>query len=380
MYPMKVIVALDSFKGSLSSMEAGLAVKTGILAACPDAHVLVKPLADGGEGTADALTSGLGGEKISLTVTGPLGFPVTASYGYLKEKNLAILELASAAGITFVTESEKDPLSASTYGVGEIILDAIERGCRHFIVGLGGSATNDGGVGMLQALGYRFLDENGKEVGCGGKALSDIASVCKAHVHPLLSHCRFQVACDVTNPLCGPHGATYIYGPQKGVTEDLKASLDSAMAHYASVTEQFTGTAFRDTPGAGAAGGAGFAFLSYLHASLVPGTHLVMETLRFAEELQTADIVVTGEGRLDAQTVMGKAPIRVAQLAKKSGCMVIALSGSVTKEAASCNAAGIDAFFPILGSILTLEEALRPATATENLSRTAEQVFRLLKN
>ncbi|MSR93699.1 glycerate kinase [Clostridiaceae bacterium 68-1-5] len=376
---MKVVVAIDSFKGSLSSMEAGIAAKEGILAAHPSAQVVVKPLADGGEGTADALIAGLGGQTISLRVSDPLGAPVSVHYGYWPDRQLAVLEMASAAGITLIPESEKDPLAATTYGVGEMIRDAIQRGCRHFIIGIGGSVTNDGGVGMLKALGYRFLDQNGTDVGMGGSALSKIFSISAAHVLPELKLCQFQIACDVSNPLCGPTGATYIYGPQKGVTEALKAPLDAAMAHYASVTEQTMHNCFRDTPGSGAAGGMGFACLSYLQASLIPGIQLIMEATHLTEELKTADVVVTGEGRLDAQTTMGKAPVGIAKLAKQFGATVIAFSGSATKDATACNAAGIDAFFPILRNVVTLEEALSPETAKENLSLTAEQVFRLLQ-
>lgn len=376
---MKVVVAIDSFKGSLSSLEAGMAAKEGILAAHPSAQVIVKPLADGGEGTADALIAGLGGQTISLTVSGPLGAPVSVHYGYWPDKQMAVLEMASAAGITLIPESEKDPLKATTYGVGEMIRDAIKRGCRHFIMGIGGSITNDGGVGMLKALGYRFLDQEGVDVGMGGEALAQISSISAAQVLPELKLCRFQIACDVSNPLCGPTGATYIYGPQKGVTQALVEPLDAAMAHYASVTEQAMGNCFRDTPGAGAAGGMGFACLSYLQASLTPGIQLIMEATNLAKELKTADVVVTGEGRLDAQTTMGKAPVGIARLAKQFGATVIAFSGSATKDATACNGAGIDAFFPILRNVVTLEEALAPETAKENLSLTAEQVFRLLK-
>ena len=375
---MKVVVAIDSLKGSLSSIQAGHAVKQGILSACPDAKVVVKPLADGGEGTTDSLIEGLGGTRIDLQVTGPLGSSVSAYYGYLEESKTAVLEMASAAGITLVPETQKDPLAATTYGVGEMILNALHRGCRKFIIGIGGSATNDGGLGMLKALGYRFLDREGNDLGEGAQALSKIASISTEHVDPLLADCEFQVACDVTNPLCGPNGATYIYGPQKGVTEEMKAPLDAAMEHYAKISEQSTRTQFANTPGAGAAGGLGFAFLSYLNATLVPGIDLILDAIHLEKEIQDADVVVTGEGRLDHQTAMGKAPIGVARIAKKYGAVVVAFAGSVTRDASACNQAGIDAFFPIVRVITTLEEAMDPANARENLSLTAEQVFRLI--
>lgn len=375
---MKVVIAVDSFKGSLSSMEAGRAARAGILAARPDASVTIKPLADGGEGTADALIEGLGGSKIDITVTGPMGQPVQACYGYLDASSTAVIEMAAAAGITLVAPEERNPHIASTYGVGEMILDAAARGCRDFIIGIGGSVTNDGGIGMLKALGFRFLDKDGRDAGEGGQALGKIMSVDTGGRNPLLTGCRFQVACDVTNPLCGKNGATYIYGPQKGVTEDLLEQLDADMAHYAAVTAEALGSGHAVAKGAGAAGGLGFAFLSYLGAVLTPGVDLILDAVGLREELADADIVVTGEGRLDAQTAMGKAPAGVARLAKAYGIKVIAFAGSVAKGASACNEAGIDAFFPVIRGVTTLEEAMKPDTARENMTAAVEQVFRLL--
>ena len=375
---MKVVVAIDSFKGSLSSIEAGQAVKAGVLAAHPDANVIIKPLADGGEGTTDAFIEGLGGQRIDLTVTGPMGSPVSCYYGYLEKDKTAIIEMASASGITLVPAHQKNPLTASTRGVGEMILHALEQGCRHFIIGIGGSATNDAGIGMLKALGYSFLDEQGLDVGEGAQALGKVASIDAKNRHPLLDDCQFRIACDVTNPLCGENGATYIYGPQKGVTEAQKESLDQDMVHFADVTETTLNCAFKNYPGAGAAGGLGFAFLSYLHASLSPGVELILDAINLSDALNGADIVVTGEGQLDRQTAMGKAPVGVAKLAKAHGAKVLAFSGSVTKEAVACNQAGIDAFFPILRRIVTLEEAMDPSTARSNMTASVEQVFRLL--
>lgn len=375
---MKVVVAIDSFKGSLSSIEAGQAVKAGVLAAHPDANVIIKPLADGGEGTTDAFIEGLGGQRIDLTVTGPMGSPVSCYYGYLEKDKTAIIEMASASGITLVPAHQKNPLTASTRGVGEMIIHALEKGCRHFIIGIGGSATNDAGIGMLKALGYSFLDEQGLDVGEGAQALGKVASIDAKNRHPLLDDCQFRIACDVTNPLCGENGATYIYGPQKGVTEAQKESLDQDMAHFADVTETTLNCAYKNYPGAGAAGGLGFAFLSYLHASLSPGVELILDAINLSDALNDADIVVTGEGQLDRQTAMGKAPVGVAKLAKAHGAKVLAFSGSVTKEAVACNQAGIDAFFPILRRIVTLEEAMDPSTARSNMTASVEQVFRLL--
>lgn len=375
---MKVVIAIDSLKGSLSSMEAGTAIKDGILAAKPDAEVIVKPLADGGEGTTDALIEGMNGERIDLTVTGPMHTPVDAYYGYLKDTNTAVMEMASAAGITLVPDSEKNPLLATSYGVGEMINDAIQRGCRNFIIGIGGSVTNDGGIGMLKALGVRFLDENGEDAGEGGQSLAKVARIDVSGMNPLLKECHIQIACDVNNPLCGENGSTYVYGPQKGVTEDMKKTLDEAMAHFARVTSETLENDYMNTPGAGAAGGLGYAFLAYTGAALTPGIELILDAVGLEEELSGADVVVTGEGRLDFQTAMGKAPVGVARLAKKYNAKVIAFAGSVTKEATACNKEGIDAFFPILRSVCTLAEAMDPVAARNNMTATVEQVFRLL--
>lgn len=375
---MKVVVAIDSFKGSLSSMEAGTAIKEAIHKVHSHAQVIVKPLADGGEGTTDSLTLGLGGEKIPVTVTGPLGEPVKAYYGYIKETNTAIMEMASAAGITLVEPSKRNPLVTTTRGVGEMILNAISHGCKNFIIGIGGSATNDGGIGMLQALGWKFLNKDGQSVGEGGHALSLIHTIDSSNVPEQVLSCSYRIACDVTNPLCGSNGATYIYGPQKGATPSMLEPLDQALLHYAAVTEHHTHTSYQSASGAGAAGGMGFAFLSYLNAQLVPGVGLILDAISLESDIKDADIVITGEGRLDHQTAMGKAPVGVARLAKKYGARVIAFAGSVTPDAAICNNAGIDAFFPIVREIITLEEAMKPETAARNLKATVEQVFRLL--
>lgn len=374
---MKVVVAIDSLKGSLSSMEAGLAIKEGVLAAQPDAEVIVKPLADGGEGTTDALIEGMNGERIDLTVTGPMHTPVDAYYGYLRETNTAVMEMASAAGITLVPDKEKNPLLATSYGVGEMIIDAIQRGCRNFIIGIGGSITNDGGIGMLKALGVRFLDEKGEDAGEGEQALAKVACIDLSGLNPLLKECHIQVACDVNNPLCGESGSTYVYGPQKGVTEDMKKTLDEAMAHFARVTSESLENDYMNTPGAGAAGGLGFAFLAYVGATLTPGIELILDAVGLEDELSGADVVVTGEGRLDFQTAMGKAPVGVARLAKKYNARVVAFAGSVTKEATACNKEGIDAFFPILRGVCTLADAMDPVNARNNMIATVEQVFRL---
>lgn len=374
---MKVVIAIDSLKGSLSSMDAGHAIKEGILRAT-DADVIIKPLADGGEGTTDALIEGMGGEKISLTVKGPLQTPVEAYYGYLQESNTAIMEMAMASGITLIPGEALDPLNTTTYGVGEMIKDAIHRGIRNFIIGIGGSATNDGGTGMLSALGYEFLDTNGQSVGFGGQCLEKIAAISDKNKLAELEECHFQIACDVENPLCGPKGATYIYGPQKGVSNTLLPLLDAGMRNYGQIAEIFTGKQTMETAGAGAAGGLGFAFVTFLNGELKSGIDLILDAVGLEESLENADFVITGEGRLDQQTAMGKGPAGVAKLGKKYGAKTIALAGSVTEDASACNAAGIDGYFCILSSISTLEEAMNPDTARKNLTLTAEQLFRLL--
>ena len=374
---MKIVVAVDSFKGSMTSMEAARAVRDGILAADPKTYIVIKPLADGGEGTTDALIEGMHGEKVKITVTGPYGEKIDSYYGYLPEKKTAVIEMAAAAGITL--SDKREPMQATTYGVGEMISDAIDRGCRNIIMGIGGSATTDGGIGMMKALGIQFLDENGNDVGEGAQALFRVRKIQTEGVHPLLSKVRFQIACDVTNPLCGSQGAVYVFGPQKGVTEEIKAMLDEAMNRYAAVVESTLGIRCRDIPGAGAAGGLGFACLAFLNAVLTPGIDLVLNAVDLESELLDADIVVTGEGRLDEQTAMGKAPVGVAKRAKKYGAKVIAFAGSVTEGAGACNKEGIDAFFPIVRGVTTLDEAMSKETAMANMRAASEQVFRLFR-
>ena len=375
---MKVVVAMDSFKGSLSSLEAGEAVKNGVLRAMPDAEVVVRPMADGGEGTVEALTLGMGGKLERATVTGPLGEKVNCIYGVLEKSKTAIIEMSGAAGITLVPKEKRNPLHTTTYGVGEVIKDAISKGCRHFIVGIGGSATNDGGVGMLQALGYGMLDKDGRPVALGAKGLKDLAVITDDQVLPELKKCTFRVACDVTNPLCGETGCSAVFGPQKGADTVMIKAMDAWLSHYAKLTAEKYEKSDAVYPGTGAAGGMGFAFLSYMNAVLESGVQIVLEETDLESYVKDSDIVVTGEGRLDGQTVYGKAPIGVAKLAKKYGKPVIAFAGSVTDDASACNDHGIDAFFPILRNIQTLQEAMEPEMTRKNMERTAEQVFRLI--
>ena len=376
---MKVVIAIDSFKGSISSPDAGAAIREGIQRVFPDAEVFVRPLADGGEGTVEALAIGMHGRIRTVTVTGPLGTPVEAAYGILDDSKTAIIEMSAAAGITLVDEPNRNPLYTTTYGVGELIRDAIINGCRNFIVGIGGSATNDGGIGMLQALGFGMLDENGNQVEFGAKGLRQLKSITTSHVLPELSKCTFRVACDVTNPLCGSTGCSAVFGPQKGADSEMINMMDRWLKDYALLSRKYFPDVNESLSGAGAAGGLGFAFLTFLHASLESGIKIVLDETKLRDYVQNADIVVTGEGRLDGQTVMGKAPIGVAKIAKEYGKPVIAFSGCVTKDAIACNEHGIDAFFPVLRSVSTLDEAMCRTNAMQNIEDTAEQVFRLIR-
>lgn len=376
---MKAVIAIDSLKGSLTSREAGDAIREGILSACPDASVTVLPLADGGEGTVEALTLGMGGTIQDVRVTGPLGEKINARYGILGDGKTAVVEMSAAAGITLVPVEKRNPLEATTYGVGEILRDAIKKDCRNFIIGIGGSATNDGGIGMLQALGYGILDEKGRQVPFGAKGLRNIAAITDNDVIPELSACHFRIACDVTNPLCGEQGSSAIFGPQKGADPAMIEQMDQWLARFARICRENHSKADAEQPGTGAAGGLGFAFLAFTNAVLESGVKIVLEETHLEDYVRDADIVVTGEGRLDGQTVMGKAPIGVARIAKKYGKPVIAFAGSVTADAKACNTHGIDAYFPILRRIVTLPEAMDSRNAKTNMAETVEQVFRLYR-
>jgi len=375
---MKVVVAIDSFKGSMSSLEAGEAIAKGVKKANKDAIVEIRPLADGGEGTVEALSIGMGGKLVNVEVTGPAGKSVNAVYGIVESSKTAIIEMSQAAGITLVSGDEKNPLYTTTFGVGEMIKDAIRKGCRHFIVGIGGSATNDCGIGMLQALGYEFLDKDGKQVGFGASGVRDIVSIKDENVIKELAECNFRVACDVNNPLCGDLGCSAIYGPQKGATKEMVADMDAWLLRYSKLVKEKYPNADSENPGTGAAGGLGYAFQNFTKSKMESGIQIVLDETRLEEYVKDADVVVTGEGRLDRQTAMGKAPIGVANIAKKYNKKVIAFSGSVTEDAFVCNEHGIDAFFPILRRIVTLEEAMKSDIAKRNLMDTTEQVFRLL--
>ena len=374
---MKVVVAIDSFKGSLSSVQAGNAVREGVLRAVPEAEVIVRPVADGGEGTVDALVEGLAGEKMPVCVTGPLGEPVCCAYGMLPG-GMAVMEMASCSGLPLVPSEKRNPRFTTTYGLGEMILHALERGCRSFLIGIGGSATNDGGIGMLTALGFRFLTAAGESAGIDGRAAGRVACIDASGADARLAQCRFRIACDVSNPLFGPNGASCIYGPQKGATPEIAAELDDGLRHFSEVVKHQFGRSGDQLPGSGAAGGLGYAFISFLPAVLESGIAVVLDAIHIADDMEGADFVITGEGRMDFQTAMGKAPIGIAKLGKRCGAVTLAFAGATADDAAAVNQSGIDAYFAIPQAPLALAEAMEPGRARRNLASRAEQVFRAI--
>lgn len=376
---MKIVISIDSLKGSLTSIEAANAIKKGILSVDNKSDVVIMPLADGGEGTVEALVQGMNGEEKVISVTGPINEKVNATYGILKETNTAIIEMAQASGLPLVPAELRNPLNTTTYGVGEIIKEAIEKGCRNFIVGIGGSATNDCGVGMLQALGFEFYDENDNLVGLGGKVLNQIKRIKTDNKLKELDECNFKIACDVNNPLYGENGAAYIYGPQKGATKEIIKELDKGLKNFAEVVKKDLGKDIAHIEGAGAAGGLGFGFLGFLNSKLESGIKIILDEIKLEEVVKDADLVITGEGRLDNQTAMGKAPIGVAKLAKKHGAKVIAIAGCTTPDAVKCNEEGIDAYFSIVNKAMTIDEAMKKENATQNMIETTIQIFNLIK-
>lgn len=390
----KVVIASDSFKGSLTSREVGEAAARGVQKARQEADCEVVAVADGGEGTVEAIVSARKGRLIDVQVDDPLGRPILATYGICsqqhnepKESELAVIEVAAASGLPLLAATERNPWLTSSRGTGEVIRDALLRGCRRFMVGLGGSATNDAGLGMLQALGYRFLDADGKEVGEGGGETGRVVTIDCSQAMQELKEAKFTVACDVTNPLTGAQGASRVFGPQKGADAEMVEKLDKNLASFAAVTEKFLHSSglykqekmdFANRPGAGAAGGLGFAFLAFLGAEMKPGIEMVLDAVGFAERLEGASLVITGEGRLDRQTCMGKTPYGVLKYAQRAGMPTIAIGGAVEEEAVEgLLAAGFEAVFPIVAGPCSLERALQPEVAKSNVERTAEMIIRL---
>ena len=372
---MRIVVAPNAFKGSLSALAAAKAIGDGIRLADPDADLILVPIADGGDGTVDALVAGADGQHRVLRVGGPLTDPVDADYGVIDGGKTAVIEMAKAAGLALVPQDKRDPRVTTTYGVGELLQQAYEGGARHFIVGIGGSATNDGGAGMAQALGYHLLDAQGHELPPGGLALQNLARIHVGGVHANWNDAQVDVACDVTNPLTGPSGASAVYGPQKGATPEMVAELDAALKHFAEIIRRDLGVDVEPLPGAGAAGGLGAGLVAFTGARLRPGAEMVLEALKLDDRIKGADLVITGEGRLDSQTArFGKGPAAVARHARKAGIPVVALAGGIADEAEL--ALLFDGLEATVVEPCTLEDAI--AQAEPLLLRAANRVMRLL--
>lgn len=374
---MKVIFAPDSFKESLSAPAVAAALARGFQRVIPQLEAVLLPVADGGEGTTEALVSATGGQLFEQVVTDPLGRPITAQWGLLggQTEPMAVIETAAASGLHLLTLDERNPCLTSTFGTGELVRAALDAGVRRFIIGLGGSATNDAGAGFLQALGAQLLDQEGQALRPGGLALSGLQQIDLSQLDPRLASCHFEVACDVNNPLTGIKGASAVFGPQKGADAQMVAALDAALSHFAKLAEPVTGRDFSLLPGAGAAGGLGAALTGFLNAELRSGIDIVLDALNFDSYLNGAQLVITGEGRIDSQTIHGKTPIGVARRAKRQGLPVVAVAGSVSADAAVVYQHGIDAVFSIMQGVATLPQALQEASS--NLERTAESIARL---
>ncbi|HBC6430353.1 glycerate kinase [Citrobacter amalonaticus] len=375
---MKIVIAPDSFKESLSAMQVATAIEQGFREIYPDAQYVKLPMADGGEGTVESMVEATEGHYHFIDVTGPLGTPVQARWGILGDGKTAVIEMAAASGLHHVPPEHRNPLLTTSYGTGELILAALDRGVEHIILGIGGSATNDGGAGMLQALGIDLLDEKGDALPEGGGALSKLATIDTSHADPRLKTVSVTVACDVNNPLCGPTGASAIFGPQKGATEAMVAALDGALAVYGKRLQEFTGRDVMNAPGAGAAGGMGAALLGLLGADLKPGVEIVINALQLERLVADASLVITGEGRLDSQSICGKTPIGVARCAKRYQKPVIALAGGLTQDHQIVHEHGLDAVFSVLTRIATLPEALEDAEYNLRISaRNIASVWKL---
>jgi glycerate kinase len=372
--PIKIIIAPDSFKGSVSALEAAQAIESGIRRCLPDAETLLVPVADGGEGTLDSLVAATQGRKVAAVVTGPLGDPVKAEYGWLGDGITCVIEMASASGLCLVPSERRNPLQATTYGTGELIKLALDEGCRSFILAIGGSATNDGGIGMIQALGMRLTDKDGNSVGFGGSELGRIEAIDDAQWDPRIEESTFLIASDVQNPLVGLHGASHVFGPQKGASPEMVERLDQGMHRWADRVESKTGIRLHDYPGAGAAGGIGGAFIAFFPAVMKRGIDIVIEYTGLRNALQGADLAFTGEGQIDEQTASGKTPMGVAQEAMKYGVPTMVLAGSIGSGIDVLYKYGIKSIHSIVSGPMTLQEAME--RAPELLAQRAEQVMR----
>lgn len=374
---MKIVIAPDSYKESLSAMQVANLIEQGFQSVFPEAEYVKVPVADGGEGTVDTMIEATDGKKITCEVVGALGEQQSAFWGLSGDGKIAFIEIASASGLEQVPSEKRNPLITTTYGVGQLILEALDQGVRHFIIGLGGSATNDGGAGMLQALGVSLTDKDGKELAYGGAALADLDKIDVSNLDDRLKECRFDVACDVTNPLVGEKGASHVFGPQKGATPEMVEELDAALNHYADIIQRDLNVEVKELPGAGAAGGLGAAFAGVLKGSLQSGIGIITRLLDLEEKMRGASLVITGEGRIDYQSINGKVPVGVAQLAKKQNIPVIVIAGSLGKDVEVVHDYGIDAVFSILNKCCTFPEAA--ADAPENLVLSAHNIATILK-
>lgn len=374
---MKIVIAPDSFKESLTALEVANAIETGFKQIYPDVEYVKVPMADGGEGSVQSLVDATDGELVEVQVTAPLGNPITGFLGISGDQQTAFIEMAAASGLHLVPLEQRNPLKTTSYGTGELIKKALDLGVKKILLGIGGSATNDGGVGMLQALGVSFKDCNGQEISWGGGALSQIDCISTENLDPRLAGVVFEVACDVNNPLCGTTGASAVFGPQKGATPAMVAELDNGLAHFAHQVEQQLGIRIADKPGAGAAGGMGGGLLLLPNAQLKAGVQIIIDATKLAEHIKDADLVITGEGRMDAQSIAGKTPIGVARVAKQFNKPVIAIVGCLREDYQVVYQHGIDAVFPIIRNLGSLSETL--AKGKDNLISSAENVARLLK-
>jgi glycerate kinase len=353
---MKIVVAPDSFKGSLTAIEVSVAIEQGIREVFPEAEVIKIPMADGGEGTVQCLINATGGKILEEKVIGPLGDKVLAHYGFLGDKKTAVIEMAAASGLTLVPENKRNPLITTTYGTGQLIKAALDQGYRKMIIGIGGSATNDGGAGMAQALGVKLLDQEGKEVGFGGGELKKIVKIDISCMDNRLSDTKVLVASDVNNPLCGPQGASRIYGPQKGATPEVIEELDKSLAFFAELIKRDLNKEVKDIPGAGAAGGLGAGLMAFLNAELRPGIEIIIEAVKLEQAIKDADLVITGEGKIDSQTIYGKAPIGVAKIAKKYNVPVVAVAAIIEEDSQIFQSYGIDTLIQISEPPMRLSE------------------------
>ena len=373
---MKIVIAPQAFKGSLSALNVANAVQKGVRRIFPDAQILTCPVADGGDGTLETLVESSGGKIMETNVADPTGKPIVAQWGAMGDGNTAVIEMARTSGLALLTLEERDPLNTTTYGLGEIIVSALNKGFRKFIVGIGGSATNDAGAGMAQALGIKLMDREGRNLVFGGAALQNLSVIDTSSIDQRVLESNFQIACDVNNPLTGPEGASAVYGPQKGATEENVRQLDSALGVFAEVAKRDLGKDISNLEGAGAAGGLGAGMIAFVEGHLRAGVDIVLDTVNLAEKLESADLVITGEGSIDFQTVYNKAPIGVARMAKARGIPTIGISGMLGKNYQIVHNHGIDAALSIANGPISLEESLQNAPSL--ISEAVEESLRLI--